>query len=50
MGMEVDRLEEEDAFKFDEEDPRPEDRSAVKKKVSKQDEKTKVMKAGEPME
>ena len=30
MGMEVDKLEEEDAFKFDEEDPRPEDRSAGK--------------------
>ena len=28
MGMEVDKPEEEDAFKFDEEDPRPEDRSA----------------------
>ena len=28
MGMEVDKLEEEDAFKFDDEDPRPEDRSA----------------------
>ena len=26
--MEVDKLEEEDAFKFDEEGPRPEDRSA----------------------
>ena len=25
MGMEVDKPEEEDAFKFDEEDPRPED-------------------------
>ena len=28
MGMEVDKLEEEDAVKFDDEDPRPEDRSA----------------------
>ena len=28
MGMEVDKPEEEDAFKFDDEDPRPEDRSA----------------------
>ena len=28
MGMEVDKPEEENAFKFDEEDPRPEDRSA----------------------
>ena len=28
MGMEVDKLEEEDAFKFDDEDPRPKDRSA----------------------
>ena len=28
MGMEVDKLEEEDAFQFDDEDPRPEDRCA----------------------
>ena len=28
MGMEVDKPEEEDTFKFDEEDPRPEDRGA----------------------
>ena len=28
MGMEVEKPEEEDAFKFNDEDPRPEDRSA----------------------
>ena len=28
MGMELTNPEEEDAFRFDEEDPRPEDRSA----------------------
>ena len=43
MRMEVDKLEEEDAFKC------PEDRSQAEK-VSKQDEKTMVKQAGEPKE
>ena len=42
--------EREDAFKFDEEDHDQKIEVQVKKKVSKQEEKTKVNMAGEPKE
>ena len=36
MGMDVDKTEEENAFKFDDEDPRPEDRSAEEEEEGEQ--------------
>ena len=37
--MEVDKPEEEDAFKFDEQDPRPEDRSAGEGEQARREDK-----------